>query len=140
MMKRVGRAGAAAKIAGIDQISRRDIFQRATTLLAGAALLRPAPAVASQAAIRPAPPRIGLAMTELSAYMSDARRRALPEPVIEKVKHHVLDTFAAMLSGADLVPGRAAIGFARAYGGPSVATVAASSILCGRSKRRSPMA
>jgi 2-methylcitrate dehydratase PrpD len=36
-----------------------------------------------------------------------------------------------MISGAGLAPGRAAIQFARAYGGEKVATVAASNVLCG---------
>jgi 2-methylcitrate dehydratase PrpD len=74
---------------------------------------------------------IGPVMTRLSAYMSEARNRALPEPVLEKTKHHVLDTIAAMVSGAGLPPGRAAIAFARGYGGKAVATVAASNIVCG---------
>ena len=71
------------------------------------------------------------AMTRLSAYMSEARDRALPAAVIEKTKHHILDTFAAMISGAELAPGRAAIQFAGAYGGEKIATVAASKVLCG---------
>src|SRR4030095_13672135 len=70
-------------------------------------------------------------MTTLSTYMSEARNRALPEAVVEKAKHHILDTFAAIISGAELAPGRAAIQFARAYGGEKVATVAASNLLCG---------
>ena len=70
-------------------------------------------------------------MARLSAYMSEARNRALPEPVLEKTKHHVLDTIAAMVSGAELPPGRAAIAFARGYGGKAVATVAASNLVCG---------
>ena len=70
-------------------------------------------------------------MARLSAYMTEARNRALPEPVLEKTKHHVLDTIAAMVSGAALPPGRAAIAFARGYGGKAVATVAASNIVCG---------
>jgi 2-methylcitrate dehydratase PrpD len=70
-------------------------------------------------------------MTRLSTYMSEARGRALPAQVIEKTKYHVLDTFAAMISGAGLPPGKAAIQFARAYGGEKVATVAASTVLCG---------
>ena len=76
-------------------------------------------------------------MARLSAYMSEARNRALPEPVLEKTKHHVLDTIAAMVSGADLPPGRAAIAFARGYGGKAVATVAASILFAARSRRRS---
>jgi len=63
--------------------------------------------------------------------MSETRSRALPDGVIEKAKHHILDTFAAMVSGSDLKPGREAIKFARAYGGEKVATVVASNILCG---------
>lgn len=70
-------------------------------------------------------------MTRLSTYMSEAQGRALPGDVIEKTKHHVLDTVAAMISGSELPPGRAAIQFARAYGGEKVATVAASNVLCG---------
>jgi 2-methylcitrate dehydratase PrpD len=70
-------------------------------------------------------------MTRLSTYMSEAPGRALPAEVIEKAKHHILDTFAAMISGCELPPGRAAIQFARAYGGEKVATVAASNVLCG---------
>jgi 2-methylcitrate dehydratase PrpD len=70
-------------------------------------------------------------MTRLSAYMSEARSRALPAEVIEKAKHHILDTIAAMISGADLPPGRAAIAFARDYSGAQVATVVASNVLCG---------
>ncbi len=54
-------------------------------------------------------------MARLRAYMREARSRALPEPVREKTKHHVLDTVAAMVSGAELPPGRAAIQFARGY-------------------------
>jgi len=68
---------------------------------------------------------------ELSAYMSDARNRALPAEVLEKAKHHILDTFAAMISGSELPPGKAAIQFARAYGGPKVSTIVGSNILCG---------
>jgi len=63
--------------------------------------------------------------------MSEARNRPLPDEVLEKAKHHIVDTFAAMISGAELPPGRAAIQFARAYGGEKVATVAASNVVCG---------
>ena len=70
-------------------------------------------------------------VTTLSAYMSEAWNRPLPADVIEKIKHHILDTFAAMISGSELPPGRAAIRFARAYGGAKVAMVVGSNILCG---------
>src|SRR6202048_417453 len=70
-------------------------------------------------------------MQQLSAYMSAASTRALPEDVVEKAKHHILDTFAAMISGSTLPPGRGALEFARAYGGKEIATVVASKIICG---------
>ena len=70
-------------------------------------------------------------MQQLSAYMSAAGSRALPEEVVEKAKQHILDTFAAMISGSGLPPGRAALEFARAYGGKEIATVVASKIVCG---------
>src|ERR1700738_2491010 len=70
-------------------------------------------------------------MQQLSAYMSAASTRALPEDVVEKAKHHILDTFAAMISGSTLPPGRGALEFARAYGGKAIATVVASDIVCG---------
>src|SRR5258708_11090483 len=70
-------------------------------------------------------------MQQLSAYMSAAGTRAVPEEVVEKAKQHILDTFAAMISGSGLPPGRAALEFARAYGGKEIATVVASKIVCG---------
>src|SRR6202040_4262915 len=50
---------------------------------------------------------------------------------IEKAKHHILDTLAAMISGSDLPPGRAAMRFVQTYGGDKTATVVASNVLCG---------
>ena len=70
-------------------------------------------------------------MAKLSAYMAEARNRALPEDVVEKVKHHVLDTIASMVSGSELPPGRAAIQFARSYGGEKIGTVVGSNVICG---------
>jgi 2-methylcitrate dehydratase PrpD len=70
-------------------------------------------------------------MEDLSSYMAEARNRALPDNVLLETKHHTLDTFAAMVSGSELPPGRAAFDFARAYGGEKMATVVASQILCG---------
>ena len=72
-------------------------------------------------------------MATLSAYMAAAAGRTLPPEVVEKTKQHILDTFAAMISGSELPPGRAAIAFARAVAGGtgSIGTVAGSRILCG---------
>src|SRR3984893_2374375 len=74
---------------------------------------------------------VGPVMVQPSAYMGAAGERALPEEVVEKAKQHILDTFAAMISGSGLPPGRAALEFARAYGGKEIATVVASEIVCG---------
>src|SRR5260370_29767977 len=70
-------------------------------------------------------------MEKLSAYMAEARNRALPDNIVQETEHHILDTIAAMVSGADLPPGRMAIEFARSYGGEKIATVVASNRLCG---------
>ncbi len=70
-------------------------------------------------------------MARLSAYMSDARERALPDDAVEKAKHHILDTIAAMVSGSTLPPGRVVLRFAASYGGAPVATVVATNLLCG---------
>ena len=70
-------------------------------------------------------------MARLSAYMSRARERTLPAEVIERATWHVLDTFAAIVSGSELSPGRAALKFAREYGGKPAATVACDTILIG---------
>ena len=45
---------------------------------------------------------------------------------MEKAKHHILDTFAAMISGSSLPPARAALAFARGYATDPTATIAAS--------------
>jgi len=70
-------------------------------------------------------------ITKLSAYMTEAAGRALPEEALEKTRHHILDTLAAMVSGSELPPGRVGIQFARAHAGEKVATVAATDVLCG---------
>jgi 2-methylcitrate dehydratase PrpD len=62
-------------------------------------------------------------MLELSGYIAGARSRALPAPVLEKTRHHVLDTIAAMVSGTGLLPGRKAIAYAKTLGGAREATV-----------------
>jgi 2-methylcitrate dehydratase PrpD len=74
---------------------------------------------------------VGPVMSALSAYMAAAKDRALPPEVAEKAKHHILDTFAAMISGTELPPGRAALALARAQAGRPVSTVVGSTILTG---------
>jgi 2-methylcitrate dehydratase PrpD len=104
---------------------RTDMTRRGILQGGGAAATAALPGVAEGA--QP----VGPVMAALSSYMSGARERPLPDAVIEKTKHHVLDTFAAMISGAELLPGQAAIRFAKGYGGERIATVVSSDVLCG---------
>src|SRR5712691_3635711 len=101
-------------------MTRRDVLQSGGAIAAAAL---PSQAMGAQP--------VGPVMAALAGYMADARARPLPDDVVEKMKHHVLDTLAAMVSGAELAPGLAAIRFARAYGGEQVATVAGSDVRCG---------
>jgi 2-methylcitrate dehydratase PrpD len=68
-------------------------------------------------------------MHELATYISRALKKPLPKPVNEKTKHHVLDTFAAMVSGSRLLPGVKAISYIRTQGGKAEATVIGSRIV-----------
>jgi 2-methylcitrate dehydratase PrpD len=63
-------------------------------------------------------------MRRLASYIAAAAKRPLPGAVVEKTKHHLLDTLAAMISGSKLLPGRKAIAFARTQGGVKEAAVA----------------
>jgi 2-methylcitrate dehydratase PrpD len=103
-------------------LTRRNLLQRAGWVAAAAAFPGGAKLIAED---------VSPVMTQLSAYMSEARNRALPDKVLQETKHHILDTIAAMVSGSELPPGRLAIQFARAYGGEKIATVVASNVLCG---------
>ena len=110
--------------------TRRDVLARAAWAIAAAAI----PGAANLAAQDPTPtvaPNISPMMLKLSSYMSEARNSALPDKVLQETKHHILDTFAAMISGSELPPGRMALKFARAYGGPNICTVVASDVLLG---------
>ena len=122
--------GAAAGEA-YPELSRRKLFELAGLAMATAAL--PAELASAQESAGPDKTAQGVSpfMEKLSNYMSEARDHALPDEVVEKAKHHILDTFAAMISGSELRPGRAAIEFARAYGGKEVATVVAANTVCG---------
>jgi 2-methylcitrate dehydratase PrpD len=68
-------------------------------------------------------------MRAVSEYIAGALKRPLPEAVVEKTKHHVLDTFAAMVSGSRLLPGRKAIAYAKSLGGAKEACVIGSRLV-----------
>ncbi len=97
-------------------LSRRNLLQRAGWTVAAAAI--PSGVFAADS--------VSPVMAKLSAYMSEAGDRALPDEVVEKAKHHILDTFAAMISGSDLPPARAAFQYARDFTADKTATIVAS--------------
>jgi 2-methylcitrate dehydratase PrpD len=108
----------------IASLSRRALLQAAGGIVAAAAVPR---SVVTRAAAA-----TGTAVIDtLTAYMAGAGARDLPADALDKTKHHILDTLAAMVSGAALPPGRVAQRFARARIGEKTATVAASDIVCG---------
>jgi 2-methylcitrate dehydratase PrpD len=70
-------------------------------------------------------------MINLSEYMANAGTLALPAEVVEKAKHHILDTFAAMVSGATLPPAKIAFRFAKEYGKGKTSTIVATNLTAG---------
>ena len=112
------------------RVTRRELLETAGWALAASALpVRPAQAGTAQEGSAGQP--LSRVTSTLSTYMSAAKDRPLPELAVERAKRHTLDTFAAMISGSELVPGHAALRFAKAYGGGQVSTVAASNLVCG---------
>src|ERR1700688_4455701 len=104
------------KAASAGILSRRGLLQRAGWTAAAAAF--PSGLFAAES--------VSPVMAKLSAYMSEAGGRALPDEGVEKAKHHILDTFAAMISGSDLPPARAAFQYARDFTSDKTSTVVAS--------------
>jgi len=68
-------------------------------------------------------------MRQLSAYIAAALPRPLPAAVVEKTKHHILDTIAAMVSGSRLAPGKKAIAYVKILGGVKEACVIGSNVI-----------
>jgi 2-methylcitrate dehydratase PrpD len=104
----------------MPSISRRSALTRGAFALCSAVLPK---AIQAQ--------NVSPVMSALSAYMAAAKDRALPADVAEKATHHILDTVAAMISGSELPPGRAALALARAQAGRPVATVVGSNVVTG---------
>ncbi len=65
----------------------------------------------------------------MASYIAGALDRPLPEEVLEKTRHHVLDTIAAMVSGAHLKAGRLATDYVRAFAGAPLCTVVGADFL-----------
>lgn len=73
--------------------------------------------------------RLGTDITgQLASYIASVRERALPEAVVAACKLRILDTFAAMVSGARLRPGILATEYVRRLGGTGQATVIGSKL------------
>ncbi|SDR68188.1 MmgE/PrpD family protein [Opitutus sp. GAS368] len=114
-------------------LTRRSFLQGLGCLAAVAGLPLPAAraADATPAASVPVAAADATLITRLSTYMSEAASREISPEAAEKAKHHILDTLAAMVSGADLPPAVVALKFARLHAGDKLATVVGSDLLCG---------
>ena len=62
-------------------------------------------------------------MLKLSAHIAGAAKRPLPNDVLARARLHLVDTFAAMISGSRLLPGQKAIAYARSLGGKPTAGI-----------------
>ena len=56
-------------------------------------------------------------MLKLSTYIAGALRQPLPSAISARAKLHLVDTFAAMISGTRLLPGKKAIAYVKSIGG-----------------------
>src|SRR6202790_3332075 len=112
-------------------LTRRGLFEFAGLAVATLALPSQMRLSATSPDFSGSQQKVSSIMETLSTYMSEAAGRALPDEVTEKTKQHILDTLAAMISGSELPPGRAALQFSREYGGKEIATVVAANFLCG---------
>jgi 2-methylcitrate dehydratase PrpD len=65
---------------------------------------------------------------KLARYMVEARERSLAPQVAREARHRILDTLAAMVSGAHLKPGEMALRYVRAQGGVAEATIVTTDI------------
>ena len=69
------------------------------------------------------PATVSPMMLRLSAYIAGAAKRPLPRDVLARARLHLVDTFAAMISGSRLLPGQKAIAYARSLGGKPAAGI-----------------
>jgi 2-methylcitrate dehydratase PrpD len=66
---------------------------------------------------------------ELAAYIAGALAAPTPDDVLEKARHHLLDTVAAMVSGSQLRAGLLATAYVRAMAGAPLCTVVGADFL-----------
>jgi 2-methylcitrate dehydratase PrpD len=72
---------------------------------------------------------VSAVMLKLSEYIAAAVSRPLPGEVSDRAKLHLVDTFAAMISGSRLAPGRKAIEYVGPLGGAQEAGVIGTDIV-----------
>jgi 2-methylcitrate dehydratase PrpD len=75
------------------------------------------------------PQEVSETTSKLSAYIAGAVRKPLPREVAARAKLHLVDTFAAMISGSRLLPGKAGISYIKALGGARESGVIGSRIV-----------
>ena len=108
-----------------SRITRRHMIGSGAGLLAAAAM----PLGAQTAPTPPERPSAAADLTgRVARYMAAARQQVLPADVVRETKHRILDTIAAMISGARLKPGEMAIRFARTQGGIPEASIVTTDI------------
>jgi 2-methylcitrate dehydratase PrpD len=111
-----------------DGVTRRRVLEGAggvvAAALVGTKASAGAPPEAAQAAQPGAAGGGGADVTgRLARYMLSARERTLPPAVVRDAKHRILDTLGAVISGAVLPPGVAAIKYVRAQGGTAESSI-----------------
>jgi len=100
--------------------TRRHVLKGAGGLIAAAAFPAGNASALGQA---PAARRLPNVTGRLARYMVESRSRNLPADVVLQAKHRILDTLAAIVSGAHMTPGEAAIRYVRSQGGTPEASV-----------------
>ena len=110
-----------------DQTRRWLLNASGAAILSGA--LRGSSAQAAPAPARTDAETISPDTITLADYVAKALDRELPAEVVTRTKLHVLDTFAAMVSGSRLKPGELAARYVDSLGGKPQATVIGSGIV-----------
>jgi 2-methylcitrate dehydratase PrpD len=110
-----------------SRLTRRRVLQSAGGMVAAAGL----PSLAKGRPLRQSGgrPAAQTAITrQLARYMVEARDRNLPPDAARETRHRILDTLGAIVSGARMKPGEAAIRYVRAQGGTPEASVLTTNI------------
>jgi 2-methylcitrate dehydratase PrpD len=108
----------------MTRTSRRRALQ-AMGATAVAVIGNAATASASRSARQNAALRATDVTARLARYIAAARSRELPPATLVAAKHRILDTIAAIVSGARLKPGTLAMSYVRSLGGVAEASVVA---------------